>query len=415
MKCWNGACRQFTLRFGLKCAVLLCAANFGGALHAQQTKAADEKAAPTPLVAAPPKYPELQADGTAVFRLAMPSAQRVDLHLEGKKDAFPMTKGADGTWSVSVAGLAPEYYSYSFNVDAKPGVMGSGTSVLDPHNTFIKTSFFSNQNVFLVPGKPAEPWEVADVPHGVVHHHFYHSNVVGIDSQYYVYTPPGFDPKSGTKYPVLYLLHGYSDDPNAWTFMGKANIILDNLIAAGKAKPMIVVMPWGYGDMRIIDDGWAAWRDRSVVVSNFRGFGEALYWEVMPMVKQEYPISNKREDHAIAGLSMGGAETLLIGLRHTDDFAWIGAFSAGGISGDHFQELFPAITPKTGAQIQAKVKLLWIACGTEDGLYPLNQNLIAWLKDQGMAPTAISTPGMHAWMVWRGNLSVFAPLLFQGN
>jgi enterochelin esterase-like enzyme len=415
MKCWNGVRLRFSLHSALMCGTLLSACSFDCALHAQQTKAADEKAAPSPLVAAPLKYPELQPDGTAVFRLTMPSAQSVDLHLEGKKDPIPMTKGADGTWSVSVAGLTPEYYSYSFVIDGKPGVEGSGTSVLDPNNTFIKTSFFRNQNVFLVPGKPAEPWEVAEVPHGVVHHHFYRSNIVGVDSQYYVYTPPGFDPKSGKKYPVLYLLHGYSDDPSAWTFMGKANIILDNLIAAGKAKPMIIVMPWGYGDMRIIDDGWAAWRERPVVVSNYRGFGEALYREVMPMVKQEYPISDKREDHAIAGLSMGGAETLLIGLRHTDDFAWIGAFSAGGISGDHFAELFPAITPQTGAQIQAKVKLLWIACGTEDGLYPLNQSLIAWLKSQGMAPTAISTPGMHAWTVWRGNLSVFAPLLFQGQ
>ena len=331
MKCWNGVSLRFTLRGATMCAALLCAGNFGGALYGQQAKPADERAAPTALVAAPPKYPELQPDGAATFRLAMPSAQSVDLHLEGKKDALPMTKGADGTWSVSVPGLAPEYYSYSFNVDAKPGVMGSGTSVLDPHNTFIKTSFFSNQNVFLVPGKLAEPWEVADVPHGIVHHHYYHSNIVGIDSQYYVYTPPGFDPKSDKKYPVLYLLHGYSDDPSAWTFMGKANIILDNLIAAGKAKPMIVVMPWGYGDMRIIDDGWAAWRDPSVIMSNFNNFGLALFTEVMPMVKQEYPISDKREDHAIAGLSMGGAETLLVGLNHTDDFAWIGAFSAGGI------------------------------------------------------------------------------------
>jgi enterochelin esterase-like enzyme len=415
MKSWNGIRPRFTHPCGVMWVALLCTGGFSGALYGQQAKPVDEKAAPTALVAAPPKYPELQPDGSAIFRLAMPSAQSVDLHLEGKKDAIPMTKGADGTWSVSVPGLAPEYYSYFFNVDAKPGVMGSGTSVLDPHNTFIKTSFFSNQNVFLVPGKPAEPWEVADVPHGIVHHHYYHSNIVGIDSQYYVYTPPGFDPKSDKKYPVLYLLHGYSDDPSAWTFMGKANIILDNLIAAGKAKPMIVVMPWGYGDMRIIDDGWAAWRDRSVVVSNFSKFGQALYLEVMPMVKQEYPMSDKREDHAIAGLSMGGAETLLVGLRHTDDFAWIGAFSAGGISGDHFEAIFPAITPQTGAQIQSKLKLLWIACGTEDGLYPLNQNLIAWLKSQGMAPTAISTPGMHQWTVWRENLSVFAPLLFQGN
>jgi enterochelin esterase-like enzyme len=415
MKYWNGIRQRFVSRGALMSAALLCAGTFNGVLYGQQAKAVDEKAAPTALVAAPPKYPDLQPDGTAIFRLTMPGAQSVDLHLEGKKDAIPMAKGADGNWSASVPGLAPEYYSYSFTVDAKPGVMGSGASVLDPHNTFIKTSFFSNQNVFLVPGKPAEPWELADVPHGVVHHHYYHSNIVGIDSQYYVYTPPGFDPRSDKKYPVLYLLHGYSDDPSAWTFMGKANIILDNLIAAGKAKPMIVVMPWGYGDMRIIDDGWAAWRDPAVIKSNFRGFGEALYREVMPAVKQQYPISDKREDHAIAGLSMGGAETLLIGLRHTDDFAWIGAFSAGGIGSDHFEPLFPAITPQTGAEIQSKLKLLWIACGTEDGLYQPNQNLIAWLKSQGMAPTAISTPGMHAWMVWRGNLSVFAPLLFQGN
>jgi enterochelin esterase-like enzyme len=415
MKCWNGMRLRFVFRGGMMCAALLSAGSFGGAIYGQQAKPVDDKAAPTALVAAPPKYPEVQADGTAVFRLAMPSAQTVDLHLEGKKDAIPMTKDSDGTWSVSVPGLAPEYYSYSFTVDAKPGVMGSGTSVLDPHNTFIKTSFFSNQSVFFVPGTPPMPWEEANVPHGVVHHHYYHSNIVGIDSQYYVYTPPGFDPKSDKKYPVLYLLHGYSDDPSAWTFMGKANIILDNLIAVGKAKPMIVVMPWGYGDMRIINDGWAAWRDRSVVVSNFSKFGQALFLEVMPAVKQEYPISDKREDHAIAGLSMGGAETLLMGLRHPDVFAWIGAFSAGGISGDHLSEMFPAITPQTGAQVQAKLKLLWIACGTEDGLYPLNQSVIAWLKSQGMAPTAISTPGMHAWMVWRGNLSAFAPLLFQGN
>lgn len=410
--------RMVKLRFAgaAVCAALACVVFSGAAGFAQQgQQAKPAESAPVPLVAAPPKFPEVRADGTAVFRLAMPSAQTVDLHLEGKKDPIAMAKGADGVWSASVPGLAPEYYSYSFGVDEKPGAMGSGASVLDPHNTFIKTSFFSNQNVFLVPGTPAMPWEEANVPHGVVHHDYYHSDIVGIESQYYVYTPPGFDPKSDKKYPVLYLLHGYSDDPSAWTFMGKANVILDNLIAAGKAKPMIVVMPWGYGDMRIITDGWAAWRDPAVIKSNFGNFGRALYTEVMPMVKQEYPISDKREDHAIAGLSMGGAETLLIGLRHTDDFAWIGAFSAGGIGGDHFEPLFPAITPQTGAEVQAKLKLLWISCGTEDGLYQPNQNLIAWLKSDGMAPTAISTPGMHAWMVWRGNLSAFAPLLFQGK
>jgi len=318
-----------------------------------------------------------------------------------------MSKGGDGMWTTTVPGLAPEYYSYSFTVD--------GTKVLDPHNTLIKTSFFNNDNVALVPGHPPMPWEDADVPHGEVHHHYYHSDVVGINSQYFVYTPPGFDPRSTKKYPVLYLLHGYSDEPTAWTFMGRANIILDNLIATGKAKPMIVVMPWGYGDMAIIKQGWTSWRDPAVVTSNFTKFRTALYTEVMPRVKVEYPLSEKREDHAIAGLSMGGAETLLVGLNHTDDFAWIGAFSAGGIGSDHFEPLFPAINAQTGAQVQSKLKLLWISCGTEDGLYDPNQKFIAWLKSNGMTPMTVSTPGMHAWMVWRDNLSKFAPMLFQGK
>jgi enterochelin esterase-like enzyme len=381
---------------------------FPAASQAQQPAAsAARPTAPVPLVPAPAATPEVHDDGSVVFRLAAPNAQSVGLDLEGVKGALPMIKGGDGMWTTTVPGLAPEYYSYSFTVD--------GTKVLDPHNTLIKTSFFNNDNVALVPGHPPMPWEDADVPHGEVHHHYYHSDVVGINSQYFVYTPPGFDPRSTKKYPVLYLLHGYSDEPTAWTFMGRANIILDNLIATGKAKPMIVVMPWGYGDMAIIKQGWTSWRDPAVVTSNFTKFRTALYTEVMPRVKVEYPLSEKREDHAIAGLSMGGAETLLVGLNHTDDFAWIGAFSAGGIGSDHFEPLFPAITAQTGAQVQSKLKLLWISCGTEDGLYDPNQKFIAWLKSNGMTPMTVSTPGMHAWMVWRDNLSKFAPMLFQGK
>ena len=372
---------------------------------------AQQAAAPVvqraPVVAGPPVSPDVHEDGSVVFRLAMPNAQRVELELEGMKEALPMIKGADGAWTVSVPGLAAQYYSYSFTVD--------GTKVLDPNNTFIKTSFFDNDNVFLVPSHPPMLWEEANVPHGVVHHHSYHSEVVGIDSEYFVYTPPGFDPHSIKKYPVLYLLHGYSDDPSAWTFMGRANVILDNLIAAGKAKPMIVVMPWGYGTMDFIKAGWTAWDNAALVTSNFTRFGTALYTEVMPRVKAEYPLSEMREDHAIAGLSMGGGETLLEGLNHTDDFAWIGAFSSAGIGSDHFDPKFPALTPQTGARVQSKLKLLWISCGVEDGLYEPNQKFIAWLKSNGMEPMAVSTPGMHAWMVWRDNLSKFAPLLFQGK
>ena len=292
-----------------------------------------QSAAPVPLDAAPPSYPEVQADGTAVFHLVMPNAAKVELHLEGVKDPFPMTKGPDGAWTVSVSKLAPQYYSYSFNVD--------GTTVLDPHNVTIKTSFFSNDNIFLVSGHPPMLWEVSDVPHGVVHHHYYRSQVVGIDSEYYVYTPPGFDPASKQKYPVLYLLHGYSDDPSAWTSMGKANVILDNLIAQGKAKPMIVVMPLGYGTMEVITRGWSTWKDPELIHRNYSQFSQALFQEVMPRVKKQYPLSDKREDHAVAGLSMGGAESLLTGLNHIDDFAYVGGFSSAPLGDNGFESSFP--------------------------------------------------------------------------
>ena len=283
----------------------------------------------------------------------MPNAAKVELHLEGAAQPFPMTKGPEGVWSVIVPKLAPQYYSYTFDVD--------GTSVLDPHNVTIKPSFFSTQNVFLVPGQPPMSWEPADVPHGTIHHHYYRSNLVATNSEYYVYTPPNFD--SRKKYPVLYLLHGYSDDPSAWTSMGKANVILDNLIAQGKAKPMIVVMPLGYGTMDMITRGGAYGEILNWSPATSVQFSDTLFQEVMPLVKQQYPISDKREEHAVAGLSMGGAESLLVGLNHTDDFAYIGAFSAGGLGQGNYDPSFPGITAAIGCgnQCQAAIALdcLW--------------------------------------------------------
>ena len=375
-------------------------------------------ASPVPLVSAPEVDPAVHADRSATFDLLMPHAERVELEVEGFAKPFAMAQDAarPGHWTYTVPPLAPEYYSYSFLVD--------GVSVVDPHNVTVKTSAFRVQSVFLVPGQlvaghPGEPWEAADVPHGVVSHHEYTSPIVKRTGSYYVYTPPGYDARAKTKYPVLYLLHGYSDEDWAWTSMAKANVILDNLIAAGKAKPMIVVMPLGYGDMDMIKRGWIAWQDRELVVRNFSLFGEALYKEVMPRVNAEYPLLPGREDRAIAGLSMGGAETLLVGLNHTDDFAWIGSFSAGGLgSGTDpggFGAIFPAVTPASAAKINGGMRLLWISVGTEDALLEPNRAVIAWLKGQGLTVKAVETPGMHAWMVWRDNLAQFAPLLFQGK
>lgn len=388
----------------LSCSIWACPA------HAQDAAKPADSVAPVPLAPAPPVSPQLQPDGTVIFQLAMPNAAKVELHLEGTKDPLPMTKSADGTWSVTVPGLAPQYYSYWFKVD--------GTDVLDPHNVTLKPSFFTVEDVFLVPGQPPMPWEPANVRHGVVHHHYYRSNIVGINTEYYVYTPPNFDPASKQKYPVLYLLHGYSDDPSAWTQMGKANVILDNLIAQGKVKPMIVVMPLGYGTMEVITRGWHTWNDPELVHRNYSRFSDALFQEVIPLVKKQYPLSDKREDHAVAGLSMGGAESLQVGLNHVDDFAYVGGFSSAPLgSGEHgdFALRFPGITTQSGPNINSRLRVLWIACGTEDGLFDPNQKLIAWLKQQGLQPTAIQTPGRHVWMLWRDNLTQFAPLLFQSK
>jgi enterochelin esterase family protein len=259
-----------------------------------------------------------------------------------------------------------------------------------------------------IPGPLSLSWEPNEVPHGEIRHHFYKSTVAGDDRDFYVYTPPGYSTSGKKKYPVLYLLHGFSDDASAWSAVGRANVILDNLIAQGKAKPMIVVMPLGYGDMQLVWKGWSSWNDTALRDRNFARFTEALLTEVMPQVESEYRIDKNRNAHAIAGLSMGGSESLLTSLNHLDKFAWVGAFSSGGLPED-FAKDFPGLD----ARVNQQLHLLWIACGTEDRLITINRNLRAWLKTQGANVTEIETPGMHTWMVWRRNLEQFVPLLFR--
>jgi enterochelin esterase-like enzyme len=345
-----------------------------------------------------PHDPAVAADRSVTFTFPNIGAGSVDLALEGTAAAQPMTKTADGSWTLTTGPLVAEDYGYSFKVD--------GVRMLDPYNVHVRPNLLSPSSVVHVPGSSPMPWEVADVPHGVLHHHFYHSPLLTEQSDFYVYTPPNFDPNK--KYPVLYLLHGYSDDVSGWTAVGNANVILDNLITAGTAKPMIVVMPLGYGTMDIIRATWSAWDDHALVDRNFGQFTQILLTEVKPQVEKLYPISSDRKDHAIAGLSMGGGESLLIGLNHLDEFAYVGAFSSA-VARVNFEQSFPQLN----AQLNKQLKLLWIACGREDHLFAGNQSFIDWLKQRGVQVTNIQTPGMHTWMVWRDNLIHFAPLLFQ--
>ncbi len=344
--------------------------------------------------------PEVHGDRSVTFRFPDPNAREVKLQREGVEKPFAMQKGEDGVWSLTTEPLQPDYYGYAFIAD--------GVQLVDPSNSLIKPNLLENESEVHVPGPLSLSWEVNDVPHGEIHHHFYHSAVAGDDRDYYVYTPPKYDPKENKTYPVLYLLHGYSDDASGWTAVGRANVILDNLIAQGKAKAMIVVMPLGYGTMEMIQARWNAWENKALRQENFNKFTQALLTEVMPRAESEYRIRKDRNSRAIAGLSMGGSESLLTGLNHLDKFAWIGAFSSGGIPED-FDKDFPGLDAKANQQI----RLLWVACGTEDHLITVNRNLRAWLTQKGIQHTDIETPGMHTWMVWRRNLTAFAPLLFR--
>ena len=362
-------------------------------------------AAVVPLAAQPPAppapiiSPEVQADRRVTFRFRAPNAKEVLLALEGA-ERVPMQKDEQGVWSATTAALEPDIYGYTFVVD--------GVGLTDPSNHLTKPNLVWQSSAVHVPGGASVVWEEADVPRGTLNRHFYKSGVVGDHRDFYVYTPPGYDPAASTRYPVLYLLHGFSDSANGWSAVGRAHVILDNLIAQKKAKPMLVVMPLGYGAPEIVRVGIGGFRDPGLRQRNFDRFRDALLTEVIPQVEKAYRVDADRAARAIGGLSMGGAESLYTGLNALDRFAWVGAFSSGGLN-----ETFDTDFPGLDAKANEKLRLLWIACGTEDRLIDVNRKVRAWLTSKGVKHTGVETPGAHTWMVWRRNLAEFAPLLFR--
>jgi enterochelin esterase-like enzyme len=313
-----------------------------------------------------------------------------------------MEKDARGIWTVTTPSLSPEIYAYHFEAD--------GDFRLDPANPNTTVNLVDISNLLTVPGDTPQPWDPTDVPHGTLRHHTYTTQtVLGLpqnQGRYFVYTPPGYDPKAKKPYPVLYLLHGWSDSDSGWTAVGRADLIFDNLLAEGKIKPMVVVMPLGYGEMSFIND-YSVWNDPAAIDRNTDLFTKALLTEVLPSVESEYHVSKDRNDRAIAGLSMGGLESIEVGLTHPGLFAWVGGFSSAVHNLDYTRKL-ASLDPRT-----AGLRLLWIACGTEDSLIEPNRNLVAFLKTKDMPVTQIETPGLHTWLVWRDNLIHFTPLLFQ--
>jgi len=343
--------------------------------------------------------PEVHPDGRVTFRLRANNAKDVLLRCEGLKETA-MQKDDQGIWEFTSPPMEPDIYSYTFSVD--------GLRLLDPNNPLIKYNLLNSDSELCVPGPKSLAWEINDVPRGKLHRHYYHSTVANDERDFLVYTPPGYDPAARKKYPTLYLLHGFSDDATAWSTVGRANVILDNLIARGQAKPMIVVMPLGYGTMEYVRSGWTGGRRTELRLLSFEKFRDNLFQEVIPQVEEAYRISTDRKNRAIAGLSMGGAESLFVGLNALDRFAWIGAFSSGGLT-TNYSAQFPRLDEKANRQL----RLLWIACGREDRLIEGNQQFLRWLDSQRVRYTWEETPGAHSFRVWRRYLADFAPQLFQ--
>ena len=311
-----------------------------------------------------------------------------------------MQKDDQGVWSSTSEVLEPDVYAYSFSVD--------GVHAIDPGNPLLKYNPLNTDSQVHVPGPATLPWELNDVPHGQIHRHFYHSAVAGDDRDFLVYTPPGYDPAAKKRYPVLYLLHGYSDDATAWTSVGLAHVILDNLIARKQAQPMIIVMPLGYGTMEVVRAGWSGVRRGDLWQVNLDRFRETLLQEVLPQAEKAYRIQADPAHRAIAGLSMGGSESLRVGLNALDHFAYVGAFSSGGL-GTNFTDVFPGLDAKANAHL----RLLWMGCGEQDGLLAGNQAFSQWLNSHGVRHTWVQTPGEHSFRVWRRYLATLAPLLFR--
>jgi enterochelin esterase family protein len=336
---------------------------------------------------APPASPELHADRTVTFRLRAPRAAEVVLSGEWKGGGkLPMTKDEQGLWSLTVGPLEPDLYGYSFSVD--------GLAVPDPANAVLKPMRTPRTSVLEVPGEPPRLHEWQDVPHGTLRLHEYVSRSLGRRRPLRVYTPPGYD-KDGSSYPVLYLLHGSGDNEATWTSFGRAHFIADNLLAQGKARPMIIVMP----------DGHAA---AAGGAKNLEAFGKDLLEDVMPFVEATYRTKADREHRAIVGLSMGGGQSLSVGLCHLDRFAWVGGFSAAIANPES------GIAPALGdpAAANAKLRLLFIACGKEDRLVEHAQKLSELLQAKELRHELKITEGNHSWPVWRRYLGDFLPLLF---
>lgn len=346
--------------------------------------------------------PEISDENELTFRLYSPKAEEVKLYGEWQAnytDITSLIKNDTGLWSVTVGPVAPEVYGYAFLVD--------GVTVLDPSNPLVRRDGQRNASLVLVPGKESELYAASKVPHGMLSKVWYPSHVLEKDRRMYVYTPPGYF-SGNDAYPVLYLLHGAGGDEDAWTTMGRAPYILDNLIANGKAKPMIVVMTNGNAwETAGPGDAPAAPAFSRADWQKYRGkFEESLVKDVIPFIEKNFRVIARKDMRAIAGLSMGGGHTITTTINNPEVFGYIGVFSSG-----IFQS-YEDLDAKMLALKNSGVKKYWVACGEDDFVMESNKRLLEALDKSGMEYEYYENTGGHTWKNWRIYLSLFSPMLF---
>lgn len=337
--------------------------------------------------------PEVQSDRRVIFRVRAPKASEVTINGDWMtpNTQEKMTKSEEGVWSITLGPLEPGIAIYSVTID--------GITMADPVNPRMKIRARTSASLVEVPGDASTLWQARDVPHGTIDVNWEKSSAIGDTRAYYVYTPPGYDQNQSTRYPVLYLLHGNNDTAAGWTDVGKANFILDNLIAEKKAVPMIVVMPFGHAAPFGTQGG-----------QNNALFEKYLLQDVIPQIEKKYRVVSGRENRAIVGLSMGGGQALQIGLSHLDQFSVVGAFS-GAVPMDMETRFKSLLDDPAGTN--DKLKLLWLGCGKQDSLLARNQALSELLNKHTIRHTYMETEGRHNYAVWRKYLSEVAPLLFK--
>ena len=345
--------------------------------------------------------PDYNEDGSVTFRVQAANARKVELECQMFDGTRPMEKGERGVWSLTVKPDQPDIYPYAFVID--------GTKIADPNNMFIFPNEGFKYSLADVRGPEPDFQDLQKVPHGKVSYTWYTSNAVGFDRPVCIYTPPGYDPADkDKKYPVLYLIHGMTDTYETWFKVGKVNNILDNLIAEGKAEPMIVVMPYAnpYPEMMLrgITDRYDS-MDTKLTTKEFTE-------SVIPFIEANYNVYTDATHRAIAGFSLGGRQTLACGLGNPDKFSYVCAF-APAVFGPEISSNFDNGTYAPAAELNEKLDLLWLSCGTSDFLYQSSLQLEKNFKDRGINYKTMYPGGGHTWMNCRDYITAVAQLLFK--